>query len=191
MSRTSVSKLYSPNQTISVISGTTLYIPGMIVQTQRVRSDAKSTYSMPGTGNGTSITDLGLVITPKFASSLLIMNWMINHEVTYNMVFTIFRNGALITDAGYQGYNNEAGNVRWSGVVSGVHDRADISSTPTNAFIQYAVPAVDTAARTYTPATKSSDAGVNTFYLNRTASSTGADTVENGISTGIIMEVAR
>jgi hypothetical protein len=191
MSRTSVSKLYSPNRTITVVSGTNFYSPGMVVQTQRVRSDAKSTYSMPGTGNGTSITDLGLTITPKFSTSLLVMTWMITHEVTYNMVFTVFRDGALITTAGYEGYNNEAGNVRWSGVVSGIHDRADISSTPTNAFIQYAVPAVDTAARTYTPATKSSDAGVNTFYLNRAVVSTGADTQENGVSTGIIMEVAQ
>lgn len=191
MSRTTASIVYSPNKVITVVSGTSLYAPGMIVQSQRVRTDVKATYSMPTTGNGTSITDLGLTITPKFSNSLMLMTWMINHEVTYNMVFTIFQDGALITTSGYEGYNRESGNVRWSGVVSGVHDRADISTTMTNAFIQYAIPAGSTAARTYTPAAKSSDATVNNFFLNRPVAGTGQDTWENGVSTGIIMEIAQ
>lgn len=192
MSRVTASKIYSPNGVITIVSGTSLYSPGMVVQTQRIRTDLKSTYSIAaGTGNGTSITDLGLTITPKFSNSLMLMTWMINHEVSYNSVFTILQDGSLITTSGYEAYNRESGNVRWSGVVSGVHDRADISTTLTNAFIQYAVPAGSTAARTYTPACRASDATALTFYLNRPAAGTGQDTWENGVSTGIIMEIAQ
>ena len=68
---------------------------------------------------------------------------------------------------------------------------ADNASTPSNSYIQYAVPAGSTAAASYAPAIRSSGGTAATFYLNRPVSSAGADTYEITVSTGIIMEIAQ
>ena len=57
--------------------------------------------------------------------------------------------------------------------------------------MMYAVPSGSTAAATYAPAIRASDASAATFYLNRSISSAGADAYEIAVSTGVIMEIAQ
>jgi hypothetical protein len=182
--------LLANNNVITVPSGHTIYAPGSVVQVQTVRSDSRTTISSPASGNGTTITQLNLSITPKFANSRLIMQWMINGEMQYNNVFVIHKNGSLITTTGETGYNAESGNVRWSGFVSANYDQ-DVASTPDNWSIQYSCISGSTSAQTFSPAVKASGADAYTFFLNRTASSAGADGYENMVSTGTIWEVAQ
>jgi hypothetical protein len=175
--------------TVFIDSGSRLIASGSPIQTLYYRTDARNVYSAPNSGNGVTVTDLNLTITPKFSNSLIIMTWMIHGEMHYDSVWTLHKNGLLITTSGYQGYNNQIGNSRWSGVVATSYDFNDQASTPFHLFIQYAIPAENTAIRTYAPAVRSSGATAYTFYLNRPVSSGGADSYEVGVSTGVIMEI--
>jgi hypothetical protein len=160
------------------------------MQVQTVRSDARTTISAPTSGNGTTITQLGLAITPKFSNSKLIMQWMISGEMDYNSVFVIHKDGSLITTAGETGYNSEAGNARWSGFIPGEYD-TDVASTPNNFFIQYFCTSSSTATQTFSPAVRASSGTAYTLFLNRSASNAGTDGYEAMVSTGTIWEIAQ
>jgi hypothetical protein len=176
---------------VTDLSGTgPVYTPGTVVQVQTIRSDSRTTIASNNSGNGTTITQLNLSITPKFANSKLIMQWMINAESNHDTVFLIHKDGSLITTAGATGYNSEAGNVRWSGVAAGAWDN-DNSTTPSNYFIQYDCIAGSTSPQVFAPATRASYGTSQTLFLNRTASSTGADSNEATISNGTIWEIAQ
>jgi hypothetical protein len=163
---------------------------GTVLQVQTVRSDARTTISSNNSGNGTTITQLSLSITPKFANSKLIMQWMINGEHQQDNVFLIHKNGSLITTAGETGYNAESGNVRWSGIAAGFYDQNE-SSTPSNWFIQYECVSGSTTPQVFAPATRSSVATSYTFFLNRTFASLGTDNQETLVSNGTIWEIAQ
>lgn len=178
------------NWTIGLPAGNYINEPGRVLQTQWVRATTQTTYAAPGSGNGTTISALSISIAPRSASSLLICSWMINYEVDYNTVFLVHKDGALITTSGYQGYNNVSGNVQYSGVIAAMYD-ADMASTPSNSYIQYAVPSGSTTAASYAPAIRSSNSTGYTFYLNRAINSAGADNYEISVSTGVIMEIAQ
>ena len=175
--------------TVFIESGTQLAAAGSPIQTLYYRTDARTVYSAPITGNGITVTDLNAAITPKFANSLIILRWMIHGEMHYDSVWTLHRDGLLITTAGATGYNNQIGNSRWSGVIATSYDQNDQNSTPFHLFIQFAVPAVDTAPRTYAPAVRASGGTAYTLYLNRTVGSVGTDSYEVGISTAVVMEI--
>jgi hypothetical protein len=176
---------------VTNLSGTGyIYAPGTVVQVQTVRSDSRTTIASNNSGNGTTITQLNLSITPKFANSKLIMQWMLNGEGGHDAVFLIHKDGSLITTAGATGYNSEGGNSRWSGVVAVAYD-VDNSTTQSNYFIQYECLSGSTATQVFAPATRASGGTSTTFYLNRTVASAGADTQEATISNGTIWEIAQ
>jgi hypothetical protein len=178
------------NTAITVASGSNIYLPGSCVQIATVRSDNRTTYNAPNSGGGTTITDLNLTITPKNANSMLLITWMISGETNENVNFLVHRNGALITDSNYEGFNNMAGNTTLqSGYTTSWYD-TDVNSTPATFYIRYQIPAGNTSSRTYAPAVRSSsNGGSYTFFMNRTAGSQGQDSYENGISNGIVMEI--
>lgn len=192
MSLLKVTSLAGPgitNKTVSVIGGA-IDRPGRIIQVRTVRSDFKTTYSAPNSGNGTPVAQLNIGIFPKFATSWILVQWMLCGEMQNDCVWLIHRDGSVITDAGYEGYNNSYGNTaRWVGYVPAGYD-ADDNSTPHNYFIQWYGPANSTVPRIYTPAVRSSSSGNYTWALNRTLGSAGQDGFENMISTGVIMEIA-
>lgn len=186
---TSLSGTASTGWAIGVESNSYLYQPGTILQTVYVRTDTQTTYASPNSGNGTTISALNVTIVPKRADSLLLCTWMINGEIGENNVFLVHKDGTLITTAGYEAYNATAGNQRWSGMMSAFYDN-DVSTTPSNYYFQYAVPAGSTDSAVYAPAIRSSNATAQTFYLNRSVAAPG-DSVEIMVSTGIIQEIAQ
>jgi hypothetical protein len=193
MSRVSLTGLSNTSGgAVALAPGVSLHSPGMVVQTVYARTNARTSYSSPNSGNGVTVTDLNLTITPKFATSLLIMQWMINAEwnVAWDNVFVIHRNGVLITTAPFQGYNQFGGNARWSGVAAGMYDN-NSDSTMANYFLQYAIPAVSITQQTFAPAVRSASATNYTFFLNRCVGSTGQDNYEVAVSSGVIWEVAQ
>jgi hypothetical protein len=195
VSRLALSGLFNPAGTgpINLASGNRLSQTGMIVQTVWGRSDARTSYASPTSGNGTTITDLNLTIVPKFSTSILLITWMINGEFSgaaWDAVFLIHKDGALITTAGFEGYNSGGGNNRWSGFVAGQYDN-NVDSTMENYRIQYWIPAGSTASQTFAPAVRSTNTTARNFLLNRTVGSAGQDNYEVAISTGTIMEIAQ
>lgn len=174
----------------AITASSDVYSPGMVIQAATVRTDARNTYSVSNSGDGTTVTDLNLTITPKYSSSLLIIQWMINGESHHDTSWLIHKDGSLITTSGYEGYNSQGGNNRWSGVLISKYDN-NYNSTPSNLFFQFAYPAFNTTSQTFAPAVRSSSSGTTTLYLNRTVASAGADYYENTVSSGIIWEVAQ
>lgn len=173
------------NQIVGTDTGSVV-APGMVLQTVYVRTDERNAYSSNNTGNGTPVTPLNLTITPKFANSLILCQWMVNGELHQDNVFLIWKDGSLVSN----GYNQQAGNVRWSGYTSAFYDQNE-SSTPSNWKIMYADAPGSTSPVTYGLATRSSSSGNFTFYLNRTVVSLGQDAYENMVSVGIIQEIAQ
>lgn len=170
-----------------------VYSLDQVIQTVYARTSARNSYAAATSGNGTTITDLNLVITPRSATSLLIVQWMINGEATpssWDMVYLIHQNGALVTASGYEGYNNQAGNQRWSGIAAGMYD-VDSDSTMANIFVQYAIPSGSMTSQTFAPAVRSANGTAQTFYLNRPVGSAGQDSYEATVSSGVIWEVAQ
>ncbi|NDB09650.1 MAG: hypothetical protein EBX98_05245, partial [Burkholderiaceae bacterium] len=141
--------------------------PGQIVQARYFRTDVRANYTASQSGDGNRITDINLTITPKFATSLLLMQWMINGELHQDAVFVVHRDNALVTTSGFTGYNAQCGNSRWSGMVSAFYDQNQ-DSTPSNWFIQYAAPAVTISPTIFSLAVRGSGPSDYTFSLNRT-----------------------
>lgn len=167
------------------------YPPDSIVQVKYVRTDTRTTYASSNSGNGTTIAALNLTITPRYSNSLLLAQWMINGELHQDNVFLIHRDGSVATTSTYEGYNNVLGlSSRWSGVMAGFYDQNE-DSTPSNWFLQYAVPASSTASTTLAPAVRSSSANNYTLALNRTLNGANQDAYESMISTGTIWEIAQ
>jgi hypothetical protein len=170
-----------------------IYVPGSIVQCVYVRSDQRTFYTGQITGDGTTIDTLGITIKPRRANSMLLMKWMINGEVHQDVVFLVHRNGRLIYDGGYEAFNSEVGNLKWSGIVSGAYETSpDYNTTPNNFMLRYWVPAINTDMRTYAPAIRGSSTSAFNLHLNRVqATATGTNAQEMTVSTGIIMEIAQ
>lgn len=169
---------------------TLLNTSGNIIQVVYARTDARNTYASAVTGDGTTITDLNISITPTNANNRLICQWMINYEANHDNVILIHRDGALITTVGEEGRNNLSNN-RWVGYSPSRFEgvSGDVNSTMDNMFVMYSQIAGSTTSRTYAPAVRSSNATAFTFYLNRPAGSTGTDSFENAVSTAVIYEV--
>lgn len=186
-SRTGTGEIALPvgNRLVSTEAGAVV-APGMVIQTVYVRTDERNSYASNNTGNGTPITPLNLTITPKFANSMILCQWMVNGELHHDNTFLIWKDGAVAPN----GYNQQAGNVRWSGYTSSFYD-ADHSSTPSNWNIMYAGFPASTSPVTYGLATRSSSGSNYTFFLNRTIGSLGTDAYENMVSVGIIQEIAQ
>lgn len=176
--------------TISVPSGHKLYVPGSVVQVQMVRYDSRITTTAQAGGDGTTLTQLQIPITPKFSNSKLVMQWVLQGEIHHDAGFVIHKDGSLITTAGETGYNAESGNTRWSAFAASSYDQNQ-DSTPGTYTIQYFASAGSTSARTYAPAVKGTGASAYTFSLNRVIGSSGQDNYENLVSTGIIWEIAQ
>lgn len=193
MSKLVVSELAAPtksNGAIAINASDYLYLPGTVIRKSSIISRLGATFASNTTGDGTRITNLDLSVTPRLSNSMLYIQYMINGELHQDNVFTLLQDGLLITTAGYEGYNNQSGNVRHSGYVAAQYDQNE-SSTPSNWYIQYFVPSGSTTTRVYSPAVRSSSGTAFTFYLNRTVSSTGSDAYESMQSWGICLEIAQ
>lgn len=163
----------------------TLTTSGSVVGFHQVFSTEYVNFVAAVSGNGLEVYPLRLSITPKNANNILIMEWMLGGEAHQNVGFLVHRNGSLITTAGEQAYNNDAGNVRYSTVGVGWYD-ANNDTTPANNRLTYQCVAGSTETRTYAPAVRSTYATEVGYRMNRYY--TTAD--EFNTSYGFIMEIA-
>ena len=161
---------------------------GKILQVVTNRSDTRTVY----TGNNNySISELTTTITPVSSSSLLMIDMHIHYEGNdSNQVFKATKNGSVMTDSGYEGYNSAVGNQRYSGLTGIAYD-GNYNNTPNHTVLRFFDAAGSTTSRTYGIDVRTSDSSNASFYLNRTVSSTGADTHEIGVSFVTIMEIAQ
>ncbi len=159
----------------------TAAVAGSVVQMKYVQSRTITTYTAPASGNGTPITPLDIVITPRKAGNAIVLEWIINGEIGENAVFTVTRNGTILANA-TDGVN------KWSGVASNIYDNNQ-SSTPSNIFVKIIDTNCLSTSTTYSVCVRSSNTGAQTYYFNRTVASTGADSYETTLSTGTATEI--
>lgn len=170
-------------QTTLDVSGT-CFARGHVIQTVTVQDTTHSTYSLPANNVTVTLTTLNLVITPKKANSTIVLQWMVNGEVTEQSLFVVQKDGTPI------GLNTDAGNVNWSGTASAAWDN-NTASTPSNYNISYTDTPNTTSPVTYSLGVKRSMAGSTayTFFLNRTSDAPLQDFRESLISCGVAWEV--
>jgi len=164
---------------------------GSMIQFGVKRSDVQTTYSSPTSGDGTPVTELALTVTPRYASSDIVLEYVINGEYDddWDNMFLMHRDGSLITTHP-PGYNYELGNTRTSGIVMGGWYDADNNSTPFHTKMMFVVPAIGTDTRVYTPATRDTGVGGSTLRLNRTVTTPQA-AYEATVSFAMFTEIAR
>lgn len=164
---------------------------GSVVQTVWLRYDTNAAYT--ANASGSVMSGLSITITPRYATSKILLQWMINGEpsggAVYNMVFRVGKDGSVMTNPG--GYNTWNGNYNYSGIaVIDAYD-GDYNSTPNNISILFMDDGtLSTASRTYAPIvckSNTSDAD-GTYYINRSTGGTGQG-FESGVCTGFAMEI--
>lgn len=181
--------IQSSNGNIILDNGTTLTgtdvgslrNTGRVVQTVYLRYDTKTTWSIPVSAN-TIVTDMNITITPRYATSRILLCYMLSYEAHWDSVWRLGRNNVEIVR------NSTDGN-RWSGWANTQYDYGDNSSTPLTSYYMYVDSPGTTAATTYNLMIGGSGASAYTLYMNRTVSSAGQDSYEVGISNVIAQEI--
>jgi hypothetical protein len=152
---------------------------GSVVQVVTVRSDDLVAYSG---ANNFHLTPLDITITPKYASSKLIIQFNFSGEGSHNQTLKVIKDGNnVITTSGEESYNANSGNQRWSGAKTMPYDN-DVASTPSDLSFMYQCTAGSTDSRVYGVQVRTSSSANQTFFLNRSASNTGADNVETSMA---------
>jgi hypothetical protein len=164
------------------------FFDGMVVQTILKRVDTRTDY-LTGTTDGFQqaiITELSANITPKFTTSIITCEYWIHGEANdaggSQSVWRVYKNNSKITTAGYESYNNVAGNVRYSGIAGSNFDNNSDSTLQTIRIFYYDKPNT-TSEISYQPVfVNSTGATQFTFKLNRTFANIGTDNYENAVS---------
>ena len=147
-----------------------------------IQTRTQGTYAALTTGNGTVITPLDIVFTPKKAGNKIILEWVINGECHYDVGFTVKRNGVLLDNS------TNASNNRWANIATSSYD-SDTNSTPFNIIVKIIDEDSLAIATTYSLCVRASGGAAYTLYLNRVQNNTGADNYEASLSVGSAMEI--
>jgi hypothetical protein len=161
-------------------SGGQVLMPGQVASVNTVQTREQGDYIAPTTMDGTILTPLNILFTPKQAGNKVILEWILNGEAHHNTVFDVYRNGVLLA-------SSNDGN-RWSGAAVASFD-TEFLSTPNNITIKLVDENSLDIASTYSIAVRSSDTVERNYYLNRTLNTTGADGYESTMSTGVATEI--
>ncbi|PIY17484.1 hypothetical protein CO112_00865 [Candidatus Dojkabacteria bacterium CG_4_9_14_3_um_filter_150_Dojkabacteria_WS6_41_13] len=153
----------------------------VVASVTTVQTRTQGIYAATGSGDGTPVTPLNIVLTPKKAGNKIILEWMVNGEVNYNTVYNVTRNGVVLP-------NSNDGANRWSGIATSAYDQ-DEASTPNNMTIKIVDENSLNVESTYSLLIRSSNAYTVNFSLNRTLASTGGDSYEVMLSTGTATEI--
>lgn len=159
-----------------------IYAPGMIIQTLYLRYDGKNSYSA-NTNSQTELDVLTMSITPKYATSKILLTYSLNYEMHQDAGFRLSRNG---TEIG----RNSTDSSRWSFWMVNNYD-GNNSSTPQVQHMMYLDSPNTTSPCKYRILTGGSGASNYTIYLNRTVSSSGGDDNEVGICQVMMQEIAQ
>jgi len=186
LTATEVKQLYDMGRLGNVIAqpvhiSAPLYAPGVPVQFVSEQVHDRVAFS---TAESTHISPLDISITPHFSNSKIYLIWRIEYEVHHDANFRIYRDSTLI------GYNTVSGNVQWSGVTASSYDQ-DTNSTPAQSIITWIDEPNTTSSVTYKVYMKRSGTANWSFFLNRSAGSSGANAKENGVSQKTAMEIAQ
>jgi len=154
---------------------------GQIIQV-RYAQTPPTTYTISSTGIA-AISGLSISFTPRFATSRILLQAMINHNAQYVTSLGFLKNG------GYIGPITRAVNNSSDGSVSTVYFGAGTTDIgyAWNSFVQYYDTAGDTTARTYAAAASTSWSSVAYSLIINDRTSNDM----RSISSFVIMEIAQ
>lgn len=162
-----------------------LELPGTVVNSNYMRTNTITSYGLNQTP--AIISALNVTITPRYANSRLVVQWMVTYESDYNAVWRVYRDGAQVGTSGSEGFNPTVSGY-WNGYAAVAYD-GDRASTPNTHMIQYSVPAGSTNPTTLQLACMvSASSGTGAFALNRAWNGT-SDAYEAGTSNAMIWEI--
>ena len=180
------------NHSVTMPSGTWIEAPGQVIQTVWRRFDYPTYYSLPaGSGaNGTILNGLNVTITKKNPNSYCYIQWWLFYETHHDVVFRCFRDGSLLNNGTYRGYNASVGIVPYSGITSAEYEHSfDNNSTPSVLHMAMIDRNVTAAAMTYQLAAIGGTTTYN-IMVNQPTNQTGQDSYERGVSWAMIEEIA-
>lgn len=175
--------------TISVPSGTSMYLPGHVIQVVNTYLTAPASQSITaGYATYNDLSGLTASITPKSINSKIYMTvrWFGEfsaHTSTQNVSWNIKRNGSLIGQPPQPGtlpLGIHMASITYTG------DNAD--STPEVCFFDYYDSPSSTSSLTYQVTLNSSDN--LTIYTNRCVNATTSSSYERGTSSITLFEIA-
>lgn len=175
--------------TISVPSGTTMYLPGHVVQVVNTYLTTTSVMTMTtGYNVYNDISGLSASITPKSVNSKIYITarWFGEFSPqtsTFNTMFNIKRNGNLIGQPA--AFGTAPLGIMMAAISYYVNDAA---STPEMVFFDYYDSPASTSSLTYQISANGTDA--TTLYTNRTVTDTGGPGYERGTSSITLFEIA-
>jgi hypothetical protein len=178
--------------TIVMPGGHSVISPGSVVQCVIKRYDTGTTYTTGNQIGGVEFVDMRISIRPKRSNSMIMCSFQIFGEggSTHDYVMTVFKNGA-VPDGPYAGFNNQAGRQFWSGYAMPLPYESDYNSTPFTSTMRYFDFPKTIDLVTYAPGVQNTAGSNYTWYLNRTAGSTGTTNYENGVSYSMAWEIAQ
>ena len=173
------------NHLITMDRGRTLYAPGHVIQTVWRKFDQHATYAAYNDNVSRQISGLDATITLKRSNSMVYCQWWLFYESHHDITFQAQRNSTVI------GFNNEVGNVRWSGIGAAEYEHSfDLASTPSYLHMCYVDFPGTVGPHTYSLGCRAS-AGTNyDLRVNRSYSSF-SDSYEAGVSWVVIEEIAQ
>lgn len=179
----SVGTVVFDGTTVTDDGGRQATVKGVIVSVTTVQTRTQDTYSATTSGDGTAITPLDIVFTPKKAGNRVVLEWTVNFECDHNSVFNVSRNGTILA-------NSNDGVNQWSGIATVPYDN-DIDTTPNNITVKIVDENSLDISSTYSLLIRSSNGVTHTLYLNRTVAGAGGDGgfKENMLSMGMAMEL--
>lgn len=163
-----------------------LRAPGMILQVEHKNVETITSIATPAQV-AADVTDMFLAITPKYASSKILV-WMdLSYETnSHQIVLRLTRNGSEI------GTNSTVTKQYWVGWKNGPYD-GDSASTPTSRLMSYMDSPNTTSTVTYQLQFIGSANNAPTFYLNRAVggAAIGQSDYEIATSSVTLMEIAQ
>jgi len=174
------------NHCITMPPGTCINAPGQVLQTVWRRFDYPTTYSLPsGTlSNGYIFASLDLTITKKDPNSYVYCQWWIFYETHHDVVFRVFRDGALV------GFNTTQGTAAYSGIAAAEYEHSfDNDSTPSVIHLSYWDRLVTSAPIKYSIGGTGGTTSYN-IMLNQPTNTGGTDSYERGVSWAMLEEIS-
>ena len=165
---------------VSRATGTVIDAGSTILQTVFLRYDQRTTWSAPVSAS-TIVSDLNLSITPMFATSRILITYMLSFEVHHDTVFRLGRNNVELV-------RNNTDGGRWSGWANPGYDQ-DTDSTPKTTIYMHIDSPATTSTITYNLMVGSSSAAAYTLCMNRNVGNVGSDDRETGISYVMLQEI--
>jgi len=155
---------------------------GKLKKVVTVQSRTIATYAVPTSGDGVELSPVTLTITPTAAGNTVKLTWIIQGDCNSDSVFLVTRNGTKLTDT------TDASNNRYAGIISFPYD-PDAGSTPNSVSVTIMDNNCLNTSSVYRLLIRTSSGTARTFYFNRTQDSAGGDSQENGLCSGVAMEM--